>query len=264
MHRGFIKLWRKSTDHGLLQNPNTFTLWCFLLLRASHKPYQQVVGNQVVDLLPGQVVVGRKALAKELGQTEAKIRRGLKLLETLGNVTISRTNKFSVLSVVNWGTYQNQDGANDQQVDQQAANKRPTDDQQAATNKNEENKKNEKKPPAGAFNRSLFPESLCDADVAKLMDAWALWYEYKREQRKTLTKSTATSQMKKLAQEAPDVAVAMIEQSIANGWIGLFELKGGGQQATIGGNTLTCVDCGKTIPFNRAMKNCKECRGALK
>ena len=72
MHRGYIKLWRKSQDSGLLQNPYAWTLWCHLLMKATHKPHKQLVGNQVVELEPGQVIIGRKALADQLGMTEKR------------------------------------------------------------------------------------------------------------------------------------------------------------------------------------------------
>ena len=144
MHRGFVKLWRKSTDHGLLKNPHAFTLWCYLLMKASHKKHQHLVGNKVVELEPGQLVIGRKALARELNQNEAKIRRGLALLENMGNVTIKTTNKYSIVTVVNWSTYQNRKDESDQQSGQQAANRWPTSGQQTATNKNEENYKEHK------------------------------------------------------------------------------------------------------------------------
>jgi hypothetical protein len=53
--------------------------------------------------------------------------------------------------------------------------------------------------------------------------AWARWTEYRREIRHKLTPSTIKSQIKMLAKLGETTAIAAIEQSIANGWIGLFE-----------------------------------------
>lgn len=138
MHRGYVKLWRKSVDSGLIENCEAWAVWTYILLKASHKPHRQLVGSQIVNLSPGQLVVGRKALAERLNLTERKIRTCLDLLKKLQNVTIKTTNKYSVITVVNWSLYQ----GDDQQSDQQKANERPASDQQTTTNKNEEEFKN--------------------------------------------------------------------------------------------------------------------------
>ena len=67
------------------------------------------------------------------------------------------------------------------------------------------------------------PTSL-DTDAFK--DAWARWLIYRKERRRSLTPSTATKQLTMLAKHGPTTAVAMIDQSITNGWQGLFEVKG--------------------------------------
>jgi uncharacterized protein YdaU (DUF1376 family) len=52
--------------------------------------------------------------------------------------------------------------------------------------------------------------------------AWSDWLEYRSEKRKPVTKRAAGMQLKKLATVGPAVAVAAIEQAIANDWQGLF------------------------------------------
>ncbi len=144
MHRGYIKLWRKSLDSGLLKNSNLWTFWCWCLLKASHKEIKIMVGYQEVVLQPGDFVFGRKKAAKELKMSERTVRTCLKTLKNILNVTIKTTNKFSIVSVMNWESYQSDNSASDHQSDQQATNKRPTSDQQATTNKNVKNNKNVK------------------------------------------------------------------------------------------------------------------------
>lgn len=56
--------------------------------------------------------------------------------------------------------------------------------------------------------------------------AWADWEKYRRELRKPLTQSTVKAQLKDL-EAHKDQHVEMIRQSIKNGWMGLFPLKGG-------------------------------------
>jgi hypothetical protein len=140
MHRGYVKLWRKSLDSGLVQNAEAWQLMTWCLLKASHRPHKQLVGKQVVELKPGQLVFGRHAAAKELCSTERKIRTSLDLLKNMDFLTIKATSKYSVITIVNWDTYQQERPASDQQ----ATSKRPASDQQTTTNKNDKNAKNEK------------------------------------------------------------------------------------------------------------------------
>ena len=60
-------------------------------------------------------------------------------------------------------------------------------------------------------------------------EAYELWREYRKEIRKPLSRLSVEMQFKLLAGYPYDEQQAIIEQSIRNSWIGLFEPK---QQAT--------------------------------
>jgi hypothetical protein len=154
MHRGYVKLWRKSLDSGLLQNAEAWQLMTWCLLKASHKPHKQLVGKQIVELEPGQLVFGRIAAAKELRTTQQRIRTSLKVLENLEFLTIKPTNKFSVIAIIKWETYQQDQPPTNQQVNHQATIKQPSSNHQTTTNKNEEHYKNEE-------NKTLVPIGTC-------------------------------------------------------------------------------------------------------
>ena len=141
MNRGYVKLWRKSIDSGFFQNPNLWTFWCWCLMKASHKKINQVVGFQNIELLPGQFLFGRKAASVELKMSERTIRTSLDALRKRQNIAIKTTNKFSIITVINWDTYQCDRPTSDQQSDQQATSKRPASDhkQECKTFKNENN-----------------------------------------------------------------------------------------------------------------------------
>lgn len=53
---------------------------------------------------------------------------------------------------------------------------------------------------------------------------WNEWVEYRKEKKKSLTQRSIDLQLKELAQNIP-THKAIIEQSIRNGWVGLFALK---------------------------------------
>lgn len=83
------------------------------------------VGLQEITLKPGQFVFGRRAAAKELRMGEKQIRNILTFLKKAGNVAIKTTNKFSIITIINWPTYQSQEIEKGQQKGQQGASKGP-------------------------------------------------------------------------------------------------------------------------------------------
>jgi hypothetical protein len=57
--------------------------------------------------------------------------------------------------------------------------------------------------------------------------AWIEWEQYRKEKKETLTPTTTKRQLKKLATYPEAIAIAMLNNSMDNGWTGLFELKAG-------------------------------------
>lgn len=84
-----------------------------------------MVGAQRINLQPGQFIFGRLIAAKETGLTERQIRTCLALLRKLEFLTIKTTNKFSIITIINWHIYQMSETGNDQQSDQHVTSKRP-------------------------------------------------------------------------------------------------------------------------------------------
>ena len=123
MNRGYVRLWRKSLDAGWIKNHKLWVFWTYCLLKASHKEYNAIVGLQVVHLLPGQFIFGLRVASKETGLTIREIRTIIDFLRKAGNLTIKTTNKYSVITIINWPTYQGDDSRNDTLNDKQVANK---------------------------------------------------------------------------------------------------------------------------------------------
>jgi hypothetical protein len=149
MNRGYVKLWRKTMDNGIVRNPQLLQFWVWCLLKASHRKHTQMVGFQEVPLEPGQFIFGRRKAASELNLSEQSIRSCLKSLKINQQITIKVTNKYSIITIVNWDIYQQDDDNANQQNNQQsnrpATSNQPAINQQSTTNKNGKNGKNEKK-----------------------------------------------------------------------------------------------------------------------
>lgn len=142
MKRGYVCLWRKMMDNGMMRNSCLLHVWIWCLMKASHKAHKMMVGFVEVDLLPGQFVFGRKAAALEMGMGEQSVRTSLQSLARMGNLTIKVTNKFSILTICNWATYQSNISQTNQQINQQLTNNQPASNQQLTTNNNGNNGEN--------------------------------------------------------------------------------------------------------------------------
>lgn len=246
MERGFIKLWRKTLDSGLLANGPAWQLFGYLLLKTTHKPYRQIVGGVAFDLQPGEVVFGRKKAAEELNLGEQQIRTALKLLEKLEILTSRSTNRCTVISFVNWGTYQEVQPAAQPTANQHLTSNQPAPNQHLTTNKNIEYRtKNIDIPPLPPLGESddsdKKPKKPSSAHELKAMfatlpdglrQAMEDFSEMRKGIKKPMTPRAAKLILDKLQRfygEDEQRKVACIEQSIMNGWQGVFELKDEGQ-----------------------------------
>jgi hypothetical protein len=123
MNRGYVRLWRKSLDAGWIRSHKLWAFWTYCLLKASHKEFDAIVGLQVVHLMPGQFVFGLRVASKETGLSVREIRTILDFLRKAENLTIKTTNKFSIITIINWPTYQSTESENDTLNDKPLANK---------------------------------------------------------------------------------------------------------------------------------------------
>lgn len=129
MQRGYIKIWRKIEDSGLLQMHGTLALFMVMILRAAYKPCR--IG--IIDLDRGQLSAGRFQLCEWSGLSEQSTRTSVKHLIDLGMITSKPTNKFTIYTVVNYGQYQDYDDTTNHQTNQQLTNNQPTINQQLTT-----------------------------------------------------------------------------------------------------------------------------------
>jgi len=143
MERGYVKLWRKTLDSGLIQHPTALQVFTYLLLKTTYKPHKLIVGSSAVCLEAGQVLAGRKSIAQECKLSEQNVRTALKLLENMEILTIKSTKQYSVISFVNWDSYQ-QDSSEDQPTDQPKGNQDLTKTQPKGNHKQERNKERKK------------------------------------------------------------------------------------------------------------------------
>lgn len=137
--RGWVKAWRKIEDHPCYKDSEWVHVWLHLLLNATHQPWRISYCGKEITLQPGQLVTGRHSISESTGVHDSKVKRILTRLENDQQITRERSNKSSIITIVNWHLYQTIDQQSDQQNDQLLTSQRPATDQQLATNKNIKN-----------------------------------------------------------------------------------------------------------------------------
>lgn len=112
---GYIKLdhelrhWQYYTDRNML------LVWIDLLLRAR---YTDGYYNGI-SIKRGQCLVGRSATGRELVMTESEYRGCLKRLKMSQQITTEKTNKGTLVTIINWDKYQGGVQYDNQQDNQQ-------------------------------------------------------------------------------------------------------------------------------------------------
>ncbi len=99
---GYIKLHRKMTEWEWYKDLPTKTLYIHLLLKANWitKAYKGV------EIPSGTVVTSIRELSIETGLSEQQIRTAINHLKSTHEITSKSTNKFTLISIEKWATYQ--------------------------------------------------------------------------------------------------------------------------------------------------------------
>jgi hypothetical protein len=99
---GYIKTYRKLLDWEWYNEPNTMRLFFHCLLKANYQ--EKKWQGEIIP--PGSFVTSSLKLAEELHLSRQQIRHAISNLQTTNNITIKTTNRFTVITVLNWAVYQ--------------------------------------------------------------------------------------------------------------------------------------------------------------
>ena len=157
MNKGYIKLDRALENWRYVKKPNFVALWIHLLLKANHS---QTFWNEIV-IERGQLITSLETLNKDTGLTIQTIRTIINKLNG-EEITIKTTNKYTLITIVNYDKYQSASKSTNKQTNKQKSdyltNKQQTTNKQLTTNKNEKNINNEK--------------NIDDIKIKSLKDKW--------------------------------------------------------------------------------------------
>lgn len=136
---GWIKLHRKILDNPIVcKDSDYFSVWCYLILNATHSEYDSIFNGERITLKKGQLLTGRKSISEKFNISESKVQRIFKTLESEHQIEQQTGNKNRLISILQWDLYQQ----SEQQSEQQLNNNRTTTEQQLNTNKNIKNIEN--------------------------------------------------------------------------------------------------------------------------
>jgi len=138
---GYIKLYRKIKENKYWLEPRKFSkleAWIDLLLRASFKDKALVMGDVALSLQAGQLVTSQVKLALSWSWNRETVNKYLKRLKLDKQIDYKTSNKFTLITISNWDTYQNPPDKNQQQ------NRQPNRQQNSIKTSIINNEKNEK------------------------------------------------------------------------------------------------------------------------
>ncbi len=151
MSDGWVSLFRSLLTSDVFADAQVLKVFIWCLLRANHSARAVTTttgrGSTVVQLAPGQFIFGAHAAAEQLAMPKTSVQRRIEKLVAMGTIKIDSGSHYSIVTVCNWETYQN----NDNESGQATGNQRVGNGQPMGTNNNKNNNNNISSRPALRF-----------------------------------------------------------------------------------------------------------------
>ena len=170
---GWLKLYRSILDSAVFQDAEILKVWIWLLCNVAFEQHNTICYGKVIHLKPGQIATGRKKIAQCTDLSENKVYRALTALKSLGNIEMKATNKYSIITVVNWDKYQGGNSkptANEQQNNSKTTANEQQNNSKPTQHKNGKNGKKEKNIYICSFFQSVwdeYPKKLGKSKITK-------------------------------------------------------------------------------------------------
>jgi hypothetical protein len=110
MNDSFVFLYHKTLESRVFKNEGLLKVWIWCLLKANYKESWVTLktgkSSIEVKVMPGQFIFGRNSAAKQLRMNPETVRKRMNKLKNMQNLTINSTNQYSLVTIVNWESYQ--------------------------------------------------------------------------------------------------------------------------------------------------------------
>ena len=141
---GFVKLHRKFLDWEWFDEPDMVKFFIYLMLKVNHTDKQW----RGITIRRGQTVTSYSNLQRDTGLKTQRIRTILKRLKSTREITCKSTNKFTIITLVNYNTYGEYTNTvnkpSNRPSNNQATNHQQSNNNQLTTTKECKERKNEK------------------------------------------------------------------------------------------------------------------------
>ena len=174
--QGFIILHRKLMNSQVWLNDGLLKLFLWCLLKANHKdkwvPVNTGRGSSEVKIKRGQFLFGSKTAAKELKMKPGTVYSRMQKLQNMQNISMQSSSHYSVVTVCNYDSYQNQKNGVQQANQQPISNQSATNQQPINTtnNDNNDNKDNNNRISAPAAENSAKNKTQHDPEFDQYND----------------------------------------------------------------------------------------------
>lgn len=206
-------------------NTNMVRLFLHLLLKAKEE--------DGIDVKRGELLTCVPRLSAETGLTQKQVRVALEGLEKGRMLGRMRAGKMTIITICEYDSYDvsETDRGQDEGTIKgrmRAGTKEKKEDVPPAPPLEEikENSSKNKKKILSKDNIKEKEESFVEPEFEP---AFSLWLEYKHQRRESyksdISLKTCYNKLVRLSGSNPDIAMQIVEQSMANNWAGLFSLK---------------------------------------
>ena len=103
---GFVAMERGALDHPLLKDAERFRAWFWIVSKACWKPTPYDVNGKIISLDRGQLCASRSQLAEAWGWSPSAVERFLTRLETEQMIGRATGQGRTIITVCNYGKYQ--------------------------------------------------------------------------------------------------------------------------------------------------------------
>ena len=140
---GWIKLHKKIMEHWMWDDPVILKAWIDILLSVNYTDKKILFDGNLVTVEAGQIITSVRKLATRWKCSKERVNKILYLFEQDNMLTVNKTTRRTLLSVVNYGFYQNgSDSLKDTDKDSEQDTDKDTDSPQHKKKKEDKEIKN--------------------------------------------------------------------------------------------------------------------------
>lgn len=215
MNLGWVSIHRQLQEHWLWEDkPFSYgQAWIDLILLANHSENRFPLGGEIVTVPTGSLVTSELKLMERWGWSKTKVRRFLSLLENDEMIVKKTDRKKTTITLVKYAIFQDSETTKKPKKDQKKTDRRPIKD----TNNNENNENN--------VNNDI--KNIRYVEDDSLNEAIIAFVEYRKKSKKPMTENAIKLLINKLNNLSPVIQeqIEILNNSIINGWQGVFPLK---------------------------------------